>query len=150
LSFVERVGYRYCVDKQLRASAAAVYWRTIDTINRQRLRMADRLEEIHRDRIDLPFSAARAIAAAELTADETPVFPHYSLLEGHDRFDRLPNDGRKFRPMHRQSCEFPSPADLFTQLGVRQWFTDEPPADRIEEPKRYCVEKESRELPTFS
>ena len=37
LSFVERVGYRYCVDKQLRASAAAVYWRTIDMINRQRL-----------------------------------------------------------------------------------------------------------------
>src|SRR5262249_28199087 len=44
LSFVERVGYRYCVDKQLRASAAAVYWRTIDSINRQRLWMADRLE----------------------------------------------------------------------------------------------------------
>src|SRR5690606_2437195 len=32
LSFVERVGFRYCVDKSLRASAAAVYWRTIDTI----------------------------------------------------------------------------------------------------------------------
>ncbi|MGH9903576.1 MAG: hypothetical protein ACRD68_17355, partial [Pyrinomonadaceae bacterium] len=26
LSFVERVGFRYCVDKSLRASAAAVYW----------------------------------------------------------------------------------------------------------------------------
>jgi len=150
LSFVERVGYRYCVDKQLRASAAAVYWRTIDTINRQRLRMADRLEEIHRDRIDLPFSVARELAAAELAADETPVFPHYSLLEGHDRFDRLTNDGHKFKPMHRQSCEFPSPAELFTQLGVRKWFTDEPPVDRVEEPKRYCVEKETRELPTFS
>ncbi len=37
LSFVERVGYRYCIDKQMRASAASVYWRTIDTINRQRL-----------------------------------------------------------------------------------------------------------------
>ena len=28
LSFVERVGFRYCVDNSLRASAAAVYWRT--------------------------------------------------------------------------------------------------------------------------
>ena len=36
-------------DKSLRASAAAVYWRTIDTINRQRLWMADRMEALHQD-----------------------------------------------------------------------------------------------------
>ena len=44
LSFVERVGYRYCVDKAMRASAAAVYWRTISGINRQRLWMSSRLD----------------------------------------------------------------------------------------------------------
>jgi aconitase A len=148
LTFIERVGYRYCVDKQMRASAAAVYWRTIDTINRQRLKMADRLEALHRDRIELSFSEARALAAAELVEAETPLFPHYSLLERHDRFDRLPNEGRKFKPLHRQSCDFPSPAEMFEQLGVLSWFTDRPL--RVEEPKRYCVEKESRELPTFS
>ncbi|HKF36968.1 MAG TPA: aconitate hydratase AcnA, partial [Ktedonobacteraceae bacterium] len=32
LSFVERVGFRYCIDKALRASAAAVYWRLVDQI----------------------------------------------------------------------------------------------------------------------
>src|SRR6185437_9358476 len=47
LSFVERVGFRYCVDKALRASAAAVYWRTIENIHQQRLWMSDRLEELH-------------------------------------------------------------------------------------------------------
>jgi aconitase A len=151
LSFIERVGYRYCVDKQLRASAAAVYWRTIDTINRQRLRMADRLEELHSSEIEMPFSVARQLAASELTAAETPVFPHYSLLEGHDRFSRLPSPAsRKFKPLHRERCDFPSPAELFEQLGVRSWFAAAPPADAVEEPKQYCVEKESRELPTFS
>src|SRR5439155_4764935 len=29
LSFIEHVGYRYCVDKAMRASAAAVYWRLV-------------------------------------------------------------------------------------------------------------------------
>ncbi len=82
--------------------------------------MADRLEELHRDRIELTFSQARALAAAELVENETPVFPHYSLLEGHDRFDRLPNDGRKFKPLHRQSCDFPSPVEMFDQLGMTQ------------------------------
>ena len=47
LSFVERVGFRYCMDKALRASAAAVYWRLVDQIHQQRLWMAARLEELH-------------------------------------------------------------------------------------------------------
>ncbi|HEY2341182.1 MAG TPA: aconitate hydratase AcnA, partial [Steroidobacteraceae bacterium] len=63
LSFVERVGFRYCVDKALRASAAAVYWRTIDTINRQRLWMADRIEALHAN-YDFSFQQTRRIAAA--------------------------------------------------------------------------------------
>jgi len=146
LSFVERVGYRYCTDKTLRASAAAVYWRTIDTINRQRLWMADRLEELRE--AALSFSQTRALAAAELTAAEVPVFPHYSLLEGHDRFDRLPRGG--FRPLHRDSCNFPTPLELFRQMGVAHWFTDSPPPHVVEEPKRYCVDKEAMALPTFS
>ncbi|MBV8854452.1 MAG: aconitate hydratase AcnA, partial [Sinobacteraceae bacterium] len=86
LSFIERVGFRYCADKALRSSAAAAYWRMIDSINRQRLWMADRLEDLHHGDASHSFTAARALAAAELTALETPTFAHYSLLEGHDRF----------------------------------------------------------------
>jgi hypothetical protein len=123
LSFIERVGYRYCIDKAMRASAAAVYWRTIDTINRQRLWMGDRLEELHAADGAMSFNATRTLAAAELSARETPVFPHYSLLEGHDRFSRLPRAAaRKFQPLHRQSAGFPAPAELFEQIGARGWF----------------------------
>jgi len=151
LSFVERVGYRYCVDKSLRASAAAVYWRTVDTINRQRLWMADRLDELHRSNGEYSFHQARRLAAAELTARETPVFPHYSLLEGHDRFARLPDpDARRFKPLHRDSCGFPSPAALFAEMGVREWFAAQPGCERASQPRRYCLDKEARVLPTFS
>ncbi|MGH7740431.1 MAG: aconitate hydratase AcnA, partial [Candidatus Eiseniibacteriota bacterium] len=48
LSFVERVGYRYCVDKMLRASAAAAYWRMTHKIGEQRVWMAEKLLE-HRE-----------------------------------------------------------------------------------------------------
>jgi aconitase A len=177
LSFVERVGYRYCVDKVLRASAAAAYWGLIDSINRQRLWMADRLEEMHSANAEIPFPAARELVAHELTARETPVFRHYSLLEGHDRFDRLPKADTKFVPLHRESCGFPSPAAFFEQIGTRSWFApllprghaigepceDETPERRerntidnpsgdgsIEEPKSYCLEKESLDAPTFA
>src|SRR5439155_21221811 len=77
LSFVTQVGFRYCVDKSLRASAAAVYWRTIDAISRQRSWMSARLAELHKERPALSFRAAREIAAVELEQREAFVFPHY-------------------------------------------------------------------------
>jgi aconitase A len=150
LSFVERIGYRYSVDKTLRASAAAVYWRMVATIGRQRLRMADRLDTLYRYPSQRSFARWRSIAAAELTEAETPIFPHYSLLEGHDRFSHLPTaTARAFRPMHRDSCEFPSPTQLFEQLGVSQWFGARGPQS-LGQAKRYCLDKESSTLPALS
>ncbi len=66
LSFIEQVGYRYCVDKSLKATAAAVYWRMVGKIGEQRLWMADRLEARHREQPALTFSGARGEAATEL------------------------------------------------------------------------------------
>jgi len=151
LSFVERVGFRYSVDKSLRATAAAVYWRTIDSINRQRLWMADRIEELHQLDYTYSFQQTRRLAAAELTSQETPVFPHYALLEGHDRFSRVPDaDRQRFTPLHRESCDFPSPVELFRQMGVRNWFARLQSRDTTDASKRYCLEKNSLTLPTFS
>jgi aconitase A len=150
LSFVERVGYRYCVDKSLRASAAVAYWRTIDTINRQRLWMADRVDALHEPYYGFTFQQARSTAAAELAFDATPVFPHYSFLAGHDRFDRLPALDTRFKPLHRQECGFPSPVELFTQMGARDWFAALQPRSARGEGRRYCLAKDSLELPTFS
>ena len=149
LSFVERVGFRYCADKSLKASAAAAYWRTLASIRDQRVWMADRLEHMHAQEPDLTFAQARQRAATALEERETPVFAHYSLLEGHDRFTRLPRRGRSFRPLHRESCGFPSPVELFRELGVRDWFAPLKASSETDYAKRYCVEKEALSLPTF-
>ncbi len=157
LSFVQQVGFRYCVDKQLRASAAAVYWRLVNGIQRQRLWMAARLKELHHDQPMLSFSTARQLAAASLMAhpidDSLPpvVSPHYALLEGYDRFSRLPDAAdRRFRPLHRESCNFPSPAKLFRELGVRGWFGRPRSMADGARSKQYCLEKEATTLPTLS
>ena len=122
LSFVERIGYRYCSDKTLRASAAAVYWRMLAPSTASGYGWP-----IDSSAVPLPDpTSLRPMAIgrrAELAEVETPIFPHYSLLEGDDRFSRLPAaTARAFRPLHRDSCEFPSPAQLFEQLGVSHWF----------------------------
>ena len=157
LSFIERVGFRYCVDKQLRSSAAAVYWRIIEGIQKQRLWMAARLQELHRNQPTLSFSKARQSVAATLQAhrvEETVpplVSSHYGLLEGYDRFSRLPKrTGRKFHPLHRESCDFPSPSTLFKELGVRDWFAPFQEGGQADHVKHYCVDKEEKSLPTMS
>ena len=151
LSFVERVGFRYCVDKAMRASAAAVYWRTIDRIHRQRLWMSSRLEELHQGDVSLSFSRARRAAAVELMEREVVVAPHYALLDGSDRFSRLPQaTARKFQPLHRDSCDFPSPVELFRQLGVREWFPPLCSREDTNSHRCYCVEKSAMTLPTFA
>ncbi len=151
LSFVERVGFRYCVDKQMRASAAAVYWRTVGRIGLQRLWMSEHLEEAHQRQPELTFHEARTEVAAVLQERETIIFPHYSLLEGHDRFSRLPKpEHHRFKPLHRDACDFPSPVEFLTQLGVRDWFAPLRARGEGDQRKRYCVEKTSETLPTFT
>jgi aconitase A len=150
LSFIEKVGFRYSIDKTLRASAAAVFWRTVDTVNRQRLWRADRLEEL-RGAVGLSFGSTRALAAAELVALERPVFGHYSLLEGHDRFTPLPAvTARAFQPLHRERCGFPTPVQLFEQMGVREWFSPCDSGEVGSQPKRYCVSKDALSAPAFT
>jgi aconitase A len=151
LSFVERVGFRYCMDKALRAGAAAVYWRLVDQVQRQRLWMSERLGELHQTDYELSFSHARKQAAVELMEREAVVFPHYALLEGHDRFARLPQArARKFQPLHRDSCDFPSPVELFSEIGAREWFAPVRSRADAEPSKRYCIEKEALTLPTVA
>jgi aconitase A len=155
LSFVEKVGFRYSVDKALKASAAAVYWRTVGGIQKQRVWMGAHLRELHRECPELSFSQLRQIAAVSLLDHEeeaslpTVVSPHYALLEGGDRFSRLPREsGYRFRPMHRENYDFPSPSSLFKELGVRDWFSSQ--ASEAAQAKRYSVEKEATSLPTIS
>jgi aconitase A len=151
LSFVERVGFRYCVDKSLRASAAAVYWRLVSQINQQRLWMSARLEELHQENYKQSFTHARKKAAVELLEREPVVASHYALLEGHDRFSRLPSPmTRKFQPLHRDACDFPSPVELFNQIGAREWFAPLRSRSDMETSKRYYIEKDALSMPTLA
>jgi len=157
LSFVEQVGFRYNADKALKASAASVYWRTIEGIQKQRTWMASHIRELHREYPELSFPKARAIVEVSLAGHEKEVSlppvvsAHYATLEGHDRFSRLPRPGgRPFRPLHRESQGFPSPAALFREIGVRDWFPPTMNNPRRNQVRKYCVGKESETLPTFS
>jgi aconitase A len=147
LSFIERIGYRYSIDKTLRASAAAAYWRMLATVSHQRLWMADRLERMYRYPTQRSFARWRSIAAAELAEIETPVAPRYSLVEDCRSFaDLWAVAARRFHPRHRAK-DFPSPGRLFGALGVSHWFGALRGKDSLGHAKRYCLDKHSMTLP---
>lgn len=80
LSFVERVGFRYCVDKSLRASAAAAYWRMIRRIDLQRCGFPSAAEFLEAIGARAWFAGASPAPqttkryCVDKTADELPTF----------------------------------------------------------------------------
>jgi hypothetical protein len=151
LSFVTRVGFRYCVDKQLRSSAAAVYWRTLETLGRQRRDFAVRLAAARLEQPRITFTRARELVAASVRESESVVFPNEALFSGFSGFATLPTaTTRSFRPFHRDGSGFPRVVDIFNEIGTRDWFSSLQPRSTASSRKRYCVEKESLTLPTFS
>jgi aconitase A len=157
LSFVERVGFRYSVDKEIRASAAASYWRLLDGIKRQRPWVAPRLERPHREQPLLTSPRVRHSVAASLLgggAEESSPpasSPHYAHLGGDDRpapFHRQRDV--HVRPIHGDSRAFQSPTEFFRELGVGGWFAPlEGSADSPRE-VRHPVQGEAISLPSFS
>jgi hypothetical protein len=119
--------------------------------------MASRLRTLHQEEPKLPFPKARQALAVSLLGHESEeslppvVSPHYALLEGHDRFSRLPDaNSHRFKPLHRESCDFPSPLKLFEELGVTDWFANNQEKGGTTQGKNYSVDKEATTLPTLS
>lgn len=152
LSFVERVGYRYCVDKAMRASAATVYWRLVDASSHgPRLRLPARTGELHQSRAALGSAPARQVAATALLEREPAGQPDDAPLEGDDRFARLPQGAtRALAVQRRERRDMPSPMELFEQLGVRDWFAPQGTRPETEDATRSSVATAARSLPTFA
>jgi serine/threonine protein kinase len=79
LTFAEKVGFRYCTQKQQRLAAACVYGRLQRTLRRQRRALAQRMLESMNDGNSRPLAAA----VAALDADEAVLLPR-------DLIDRMP------------------------------------------------------------
>ena len=146
LGFVERVGYRYCIQKSMVAAAACVHWRTVKNIGRQRLQVADAIRAAHANDPSLSFERARSTVAEDFARREVVLFEHYVLLEGYDRYGRLPASV-DFKPLHRESAGFPSLSEEMTQIGAGDWLsTEDSPRDR----PRYICYKGDTTVPMLS
>jgi hypothetical protein len=151
LTFTTRVGFRYCIEKQLRTSAAAVYWRTLETLRRQRKDIATRIAALRATQPKMTFAHARAQAAAEVREADTVQFNEQALVSGMGTFATLTRaTAGKFRPYHGDGFGFPVAVDILSDIGARDWFSSVRARDAADLRKRYVVDKHSLSAPTLS
>jgi aconitase A len=99
LSFIERVGYRYCADKTLRACAAAVYWRQANLLRQQR----------------------------RLTSQDRPVDAPALAPVGRRAAVALRERPATVSPQPSEVDRLPAPLDLLNEIGAGDWFALPPP-----------------------
>ena len=79
IEFAEKVGFRYCIQKQARLTAATAYWRYIATIRRQHETVLAQTCAMYDQKVGT-LRECLDFAREELLLGEAPLNPYYSLL----------------------------------------------------------------------
>jgi aconitase A len=149
LSFTTQVGFRYCIEKQLRTSAAAVYWRTLETFRDQRKAIATRVIALRSAQPGITFARARALAVAEVNETQCLRFNTQALSSGMGAFATLPRTvAGKFRPY--RGLGFPMAVEILEEIGARPWFSSLRVRDAVDRAKTYITDKHSLSAPMLS
>lgn len=144
-AFSEKIGFRYCIQKQSRLSVANAYWRFRENVKRQHDRVVKRAFEIYRaggqeilnshNRRTLQKSLE--IARDELLKEESPLCEHYSLSSLQDLHNR---SGSRSKQLKQFDYEFiPDAKEFLSDAECFNWFT-----------KRYITSRDEITIETFT
>lgn len=147
INFAEKVGFRYCVHKAQRLSAAVSYRRLRREVIRQHNFIVKRVEKItnyKQKKLDNPkciikLKTAISQAIKELQEKENLIHD-YAIPTNHDIHDHLIK-GTEFGKFRAKG--FPTAEEYLKQIGALDWFL-------TEEDIAYGVTRECESLPTFN
>nr|WIL04223.1 intein containing DNA-directed RNA polymerase subunit RPB2 [Cedratvirus lena] len=149
-SFCSKVGFRYCVQKQCRLTAANSYWRFQEKVKEQHDKVIKRALELIQNKDERVMRGSRAhsqtaldISRKEFLEHELPLNEHYSLsslLDLNNRKAYSKRRGCDNISMKQFDYKFISDAHHYlSEIGCRGWFE-----------KGYVVKKEMECVPTFN
>ncbi|QIN54459.1 intein-containing DNA-directed RNA polymerase subunit RPB2 [Cedratvirus kamchatka] len=149
-SFCSKVGFRYCVQKQCRLTAANSYWRFQEKVKEQHDKVIKRALELIQNKDERVMRGSRAhsqtaldISRKEFLEHELPLNEHYSLsslLDLNNRKAYSKRRGCDNISMKQFDYKFISDAhNYLSEIGCREWFE-----------KGYVVKKEMECVPTFN
>jgi hypothetical protein len=147
--FSDKVGFRYCIQKSCRLSAASSYWRLQQRVREQHDWVVNRTNEIYESGVARGKTNKRSITVAldmarkELIEIEPILNNHYSLSNINDVRNRRSSPGSRKNLSRFEYIHFPDVKEFFTKIGCLSWFT------RNGTSPEYIVQKGSMEVPGF-
>jgi DNA-directed RNA polymerase beta subunit len=124
-NFAKRIGFRYCIQKASRLSAANAYWRFQENVKRQHDRVVTRANELFDGRKSEKFTLAMALEQSrqELLSEEPSIWDYYSLSSFKDLRSRRNSRNNYLKRFEYGS--FPDAAKFLTEAGCVSWFQDQ-------------------------
>ena len=147
-AFGEKVGFRYCIQKMCRISAANAYWRFQESVKAQHDKVAIRANDLYeagyaRGRTNKrSLEVALQLSRAEFMASEISLNDHYALSNLQDMRNRRAHDN--FKLTQFDYAHIPDAAAFFKSIGVFSWF------ERVTSAPNYIVKRGSNFVPSFN
>ena len=149
--FANKIGFRYCIQKSCRLSAALTYWRYKERIIEQHSFVVKRTNEIYQSGKARQHTNKKSIkvslemAREELMKEDFVIHKHYSLSNVTDIHNRRNNKGWSAKTLTQFSYKkIQDVKQWFEEIGCLDWWTRE-----TNKPE-YIVKRGSMEVPTFN
>lgn len=150
--FANKVGFRYCIQKACRLSAAVAYWRYQEEIVRQHSIVVEKTKELydsgtirqHTNKKSIKLSLEKA--RTELKEKEPVINKHYSLSNINDIHNRRNQSNGTAKTLSRFLYKHMMDVKVFFEkIGCLHWFQRKDKAKMD-----YIVERDSMVVPGFN
>ncbi len=126
--FADKIGFKYCHDKQCKLMAANTYWRYLETVRRQHDQVVQQTSKFFDEKRPEVYTKSRPsmekalnLARHELLAVEPPLNQYYSLSTLYDMGNR--RKGSRSKTLDRLDYNFIyTPEQFLDRTGCKAWF----------------------------
>lgn len=143
VDFLRLVGFRYCIHKQMRQTAAQTLWRFEEIIKADRLRTIKLAAEIYKPGKGQSMQKAFDIAQALILQENLIYPPAVSQMKGRQLDYYLKGELSLTDPTLRRRIDMPKTRDWLSLIGALEFFEKEGVS------KVYSVSRESTSLPNI-
>lgn len=153
LNFINKIGFRYCINKSYRSTAVKSYLQLCREVRRQHKEISENTIKNIDNKI--PNTLSRKGYTFQKCLDECrkefldkePALSIYSLSSVKDinyqRGEMKRHNDTPRKMSLRYKKEFPNPTEYFTSIGVLDWFS-------LSSKNAYCIGREDEKLPSFT
>nr|QBK88203.1 MAG: DNA polymerase elongation subunit family B [Marseillevirus LCMAC202] len=138
--FVNKIGFRYCINKAYKAYIVALYYNYCNLVRKQHKTVIDRANKLFKGGDDRSCKNSLEIAREEFLENNVPL--HEFVLSSVKDLNYMRGEEKR-RTNHRISIRykknFPKPHDFLNDLGIKDWFN----------PGAYIMRHDSVVLPSF-